>query len=172
MSVDKLVDSTQLDSDLTSVANAIRTKGGTSASLAFPAEFVSAIAAIPSGGSYQEKTGTISLAEDAQSVTFSCSFQPDVVYVYTDDLTAQTERHVTNYYFHAGFCGFVRGQAANSTSISNFAAGLSLTAYSIGTIFGSHYKVDYAGGIVTVQSRSGYGFLSAVPYSFIAIKYT
>ncbi len=50
MSVDKLVDSTQLDSDLTSVANAIRTKGGTSASLAFPADFVSAIGAIPSGG--------------------------------------------------------------------------------------------------------------------------
>jgi len=50
MSVDKLVDSTQLDADLTSVANAIRTKGGTSASLAFPAGFVSAIQAIPTGG--------------------------------------------------------------------------------------------------------------------------
>lgn len=50
MSVDKLVDSTQLDTDLTSVANAIRTKGGTSAQLAFPAGFVSAIDAIPTGG--------------------------------------------------------------------------------------------------------------------------
>ena len=50
MALDKLVDSTQLDADLTSVANAIRTKGGASASLAFPADFVSAIAAIPSGG--------------------------------------------------------------------------------------------------------------------------
>lgn len=50
MSVYKLVDSTQLDSDLTSVANAIRAKGGTSASLAFPAGFVSAIDAIPTGG--------------------------------------------------------------------------------------------------------------------------
>lgn len=50
MAVDKLVDSTQLDSDLTSVANAIRTKGGTSAQLAFPAGFVSAIGAIPTGG--------------------------------------------------------------------------------------------------------------------------
>jgi len=50
MAVDKLVDSTQLDADLTSVANAIRTKGGTSASLAFPADFITAIAAIPSGG--------------------------------------------------------------------------------------------------------------------------
>lgn len=52
MAVDKLVDSTQLDSDLTSVANAIRTKGGTSAQLAFPADFVSAIAAIPTGSAY------------------------------------------------------------------------------------------------------------------------
>ena len=50
MSVDKLVDSTQLNADLTSIANAIRTKGGTSTSLAFPAEFVSAIQAIPTGG--------------------------------------------------------------------------------------------------------------------------
>lgn len=50
MALDKLVDSTQLDSDLTSVANAIRTKGGTSAQLAFPADFVSAVEAIPSGG--------------------------------------------------------------------------------------------------------------------------
>lgn len=50
MSVDKLVDSAQLNSDLTSVANAIRTKGGTSASLAFPADFVSAINAISGGG--------------------------------------------------------------------------------------------------------------------------
>lgn len=51
MAVDKLVDSTQLDTDLTSVANAIRTKGGTSAQLAFPADFVSAVNAIPTGGS-------------------------------------------------------------------------------------------------------------------------
>ena len=50
MSVDKLVDSAQLNSDLTSIANAIRTKGGTSASLAFPADFISAINAISGGG--------------------------------------------------------------------------------------------------------------------------
>lgn len=50
MSVDKLVDSTQLNTDLTSIANAIRTKGGTSGLLAFPAEFISAIEAISGGG--------------------------------------------------------------------------------------------------------------------------
>ena len=50
MAVDKLVDSTQLDSDLTSVANAIRAKSGGSSQLAFPAGFVSEIGNIPSGG--------------------------------------------------------------------------------------------------------------------------
>lgn len=50
MAVDKLVDSTQLDADLASVANAIRTKGGTSAQLAFPSGFVSAINDISGGG--------------------------------------------------------------------------------------------------------------------------
>ena len=37
-------------SDLTSIANAIRTKGSTSAQLAFPTGFVSAIEALPTGG--------------------------------------------------------------------------------------------------------------------------
>lgn len=44
------VDSTQLNTDLTSVANAIRAKSGGSSQLAFPAGFVSEIQAIPSGG--------------------------------------------------------------------------------------------------------------------------
>ena len=46
MAMDKAVDSTQLNADLTAVANAIRTKGGTSAQLAFPDGFVSAVQAI------------------------------------------------------------------------------------------------------------------------------
>lgn len=38
------------DTDLTAVADAIRTKGGTTGDLAFPTGFVSAVEAIPSGG--------------------------------------------------------------------------------------------------------------------------
>ena len=48
------------DTELTSIADAIRTKGGTSASLEFPTEFVSAIGNIPSGGG-SAKTVNISL---------------------------------------------------------------------------------------------------------------
>lgn len=66
MAVDKLVDSAQLDADLTSVANAIRTKGGTSAQLAFPAGFVSAVEAIPTGGGTPENISvTIENAADS-----------------------------------------------------------------------------------------------------------
>ena len=70
MSVDKLVDSTQLDSDLTSVANAIRTKGGTSASLAFPSGFVSAINAISGGGGSGAEHGTVTPTARTTTVSF------------------------------------------------------------------------------------------------------
>ena len=64
MAFDKLVDSTQLGSDLTSVANAIRTKGGTSDTLAFPSGFVSAVNALP------QMTGNLAyLGKDAQQVS-------------------------------------------------------------------------------------------------------
>ena len=49
MAIDKSIDSAQLDADLASVADAIRTKGGTSAQLAFPSGFVSAVEAIETG---------------------------------------------------------------------------------------------------------------------------
>lgn len=47
MPLDKLVDSATLDANLTSVANAIRAKGGTSGPMAFPTGFVAAVEAIP-----------------------------------------------------------------------------------------------------------------------------
>lgn len=50
MAYDKVIDSAKLDADLTTVADAIRNKGGTSEALAFPAGFVSAIEAIEAGG--------------------------------------------------------------------------------------------------------------------------
>lgn len=46
MAVDKLVDSAQLDADLSLVADAIRGKGGTSSELDFPSGFVSAVSNI------------------------------------------------------------------------------------------------------------------------------
>ena len=53
MAYDKVVDSASLDSKLTQVADAIRTKGNTSADLQFPSGFVSAIQAIQTGTELQ-----------------------------------------------------------------------------------------------------------------------
>lgn len=47
------------DTDLTAVADAIRQKGGTGASLVFPAGFVSAIGAIPTGGGSSQETALL-----------------------------------------------------------------------------------------------------------------
>ena len=58
------VDATQLDSDLTSVANAIRAKSGGSSSLAFPSGFVSEIQAIPSGGGGNAIMATVDVVFD------------------------------------------------------------------------------------------------------------
>lgn len=50
MAYDKIVDSVQLDANLTSIANAIREKNGTSEQISFPDGFVTAINALETGG--------------------------------------------------------------------------------------------------------------------------
>lgn len=97
MAVDKLVDSTQLDADLTSVANAIRTKGGTSAQMAFPAGFVSAVEAIPTGGggAVLIERGTFTPVENtgygAFHIPHSLGVAPDFVVVRTNLAASASE---------------------------------------------------------------------------------
>ena len=50
MALDKVIDSAELDANLTAVADAIRTKGGTTGELEFPSGFVSAVEGIQAGG--------------------------------------------------------------------------------------------------------------------------
>ena len=56
------------DTELTSIANAIRAKGGTSASLEYPDEFISAIQNIPSGGSSSSEGDVIFIDYDGSIV--------------------------------------------------------------------------------------------------------
>lgn len=58
------------DTELTSIANAIRTKGGTSQPLTFPNEFITAVENIPTGGgTLQTKSKTYTPTESAQTET-------------------------------------------------------------------------------------------------------
>lgn len=64
------------DQELTSIADAIRTRGGTSATLEYPTDFVSAIEAIPSGGDVNVETSksyTVS-ASGAQTISPSMGY--------------------------------------------------------------------------------------------------
>ena len=96
MAIDKAIDSAALDAGLLSVANAIRTKGGTSAPLAFPAGFVSAVEAITAGGGGSSglayDMGEFVLAADVKhhpivngGFSHSLGEKPDFVLIWTDD---------------------------------------------------------------------------------------
>ena len=80
MALDKAIDSAQLDANLTAIADAIRTKGGTSEALVFPDGFVSAVQAIQAGGggtipkdvNFYDYDGTLLYSytlEEAQALT-------------------------------------------------------------------------------------------------------
>jgi hypothetical protein len=75
MAYDKVIDSAALDANLTQIANAIRSKGGTSAALAFPAGFASAIAAIEAGAVTVE-THDITIAS---GLTGAAAYRPTIL---------------------------------------------------------------------------------------------
>ena len=81
MAIDKAVDSAALNSNLTSVANAIRQKGGTSGSLAFPSGFVTAIGNLPTPVPVQTATGNLTM-NGSGATTVNCGFVPDLVVIY------------------------------------------------------------------------------------------
>lgn len=100
MALDKLVDSSQLDSNLTSVANAIRAKGGTSAQLAFPQGFVDAVEAIETGGGgysfdwadvTEVTIGANSISNTQGVVDFFSSYTPYSLIVLASALTTNNQ---------------------------------------------------------------------------------
>ena len=72
MAIDKAIDSTAFDSKLTSVADAIRTAGGTTEPMSFPSGMVEAITAIQAGGGielngYQVSEGSFTISSDTST---------------------------------------------------------------------------------------------------------
>lgn len=59
MAVDRAIDSTEFDSKLTTVADAIRTAGGTTATMSFPTGMVDAISSLSSGGGNKEELSAL-----------------------------------------------------------------------------------------------------------------
>ena len=88
MALDKVVDSAALDAQLTYIADAIRSKGGTTDQLTL-AGMVDAINAIQTGsGGIQSASGEYSIAEDVVSLNIDISdigFVPDLVVAYLNE---------------------------------------------------------------------------------------
>lgn len=101
------------DTELTSVANAIRTKGGTSANLSFPTEFVSAINAIETGGGGLEyETGEVtytsnrSISSSLTKIKFSESHSDYPFYACIVDATDTADSTMDGILVWEMFCPF------------------------------------------------------------------
>ena len=155
----KFVDADQLDEDLASVADRIRSKGGTTSPLAFPDGFNTAIDAISTGVTVQVKTGTVT-GVSGSAKTVSCGFKPDAVFFTGRDAIMQADVH----------CG-VAFTEANVTSMRTlFASSSSSYLFSILTVgqtssgfsvFGQ--RLSTSGTQTNESNRS---------LNYIAIKYT
>lgn len=162
MAVDKLVDSSQLNSDLVSVANAIRAKSGGSSPLSFPAEFVSEIGNIPSGGTIQEQTGTVT-GDDTGYAKIPCAFMPDFLYIVRSDSTVLDTRVFAGgiFFNYKTYLGKVfYQQNANTLTISVYSGDLTSSGMS------------YSGGIITINVQTTRPFSSSCQYQYCAIKCT
>lgn len=99
MALDKVVDSTALDTQMTSVANAIRAKTGNAAMLAWPNGFLAAIAEITGGGSagLAYDMGEFVLDADTKSLDLSLPHNlgeiPEFILVWTDDFAGLSEEN-------------------------------------------------------------------------------
>lgn len=158
MSIDKAVDSTQLDADLTSVANAIRTKGGTSASLAFPADFVSAIAAIPTGGGSSAETGSF-VATTSDTLTISVTSLHNYLAVWKDGWTLGQSLSDNPYGANKKLCMFV---------ISPDCTDVSALAGMIAAELSNYAGTAYAGYIERAKQIAG-GFANNVEFTSSSI---
>ena len=101
---------------LTSLANAIRTAGGTSAQLQFPADFVNAIKNIGSSSGYQVETGTFPAGSDKpRTWSHNVTFVPEGVVIVRADVSGQ---------YYGGICT-ASSVAENGTYGTTQSSGLS-----------------------------------------------
>lgn len=134
------------DTDMTSVANAIRTKGGTSASLTFPNGFVSAIQNIPGGGGggWTVGTKTATASNYPTSLSFTgMSGQPKAFFLRAT--VAVSSSGNTTYYYIVDM-----EYDGTSTKGNCFRIGSTRQVNSIS----SGYSWSYSGTTLTISSSA------------------
>ena len=178
MALDKLVDSAQLDSDLTSVANAIRAKGGTSAQLAFPAGFVDAVEAIETGGGGGASSGSVTVTERTRYLTINMGGEYDHILVVQRSGTGNQFSQDGNRYTWAawGIRGYSSPTNNPNAKGEKHRAKLCFKKNGSGTFMPSHRgtrcsgpaQAQFSGNILRVRTKDAYCslFHKFVPRTF------
>lgn len=95
MAVDRAIDSTEFDSKLTTVADAIRSAGGTTEPMSFPSGMVEAITAIQAGGGGGNfATGTFTTTDDITSnvvINHNLGVKPKFIIVVSAEWSAYSK---------------------------------------------------------------------------------
>ena len=156
----KLVNADQLDADLSGIANSIRNKGGTSASMSFPDGFSSAINAISTGVTVQRKSGTFT-TNSSGAATVNCGFKPDAVFF------TGTNPMSDNNAFHAGVAFTEVGVTSMETLF---------VPPSTGYLFSSLVTTQSTSGFTVEAIRISTSFQSSNDsdhtVNYIAVKYS
>jgi hypothetical protein len=163
MATYKFVDADQLDADLQSVADKIRTKGGTSAKLSFPDGFESAVDAISIGVTVQRTTGGSFTVNSSGNATVNCGFQPDMVAI--DLGEANGAKAVVVAPFYEISADNVSEAGTYETSVLNDDDLIIITTFSQTTTGFSVYMRAYD---LSLDKQS----LPTKTYSYVAVKYT
>lgn len=155
----KYVDADQLDEDLASVADRIRSKGGTTSPLAFPDGFNTAVDAISTGVTVQVKTGTVT-GVSGSAKTVNLGWKPDAVF-----FTATEPKYNTK--LHAG----VSFEEDNVTSMDTYICGGTTS-----DVFCIFTVVQTSSGFTVKGTRVNTSFQTSNEsnrsLNYIAIKYT
>lgn len=155
----KIVNASQLDSDLTSVANAIRTSKKTSETLEFPNGFIDAVNEMVIVQKYQ---GSYTFGGGLYGVCdVECGFVPDVVIAWQTSYREYSVCNVTEY-----------NRSGSNSNVGEYDGHVpGFIAYSSGTDYGHaiYVKATDNGFRITAQVTK-YGNYGTI--SYVAIKYT
>ena len=107
MAIDKAIDSAQLNTDLTSIADAIREKAGLTDSFVFPEGFVQAIAGIEAGGGaditeFGFTKAVFGTTTGSQSFMHNLDETPKCVIFWSDDVIDYATTSTPQYIIRAG----------------------------------------------------------------------
>lgn len=115
-----------------------------------------------SGSSVKTATGTFT-GDDSASAKFSCSFEPDAVYIKRINVASLTVRV---------FGGFIGGQFGTEKGYISFQNNANTTAFSIFAGDLSNRGFSYSNGIVSASSQSTRPVSSNCEYFYYAVKWT